>query len=95
LNQIYHKLDMVQVLVAAMIKSLLSCNQERARARRPWNPFSGSREVSWARSMNQGFDPSRANARNPSIQYFYAFLVRRTLRRRQNGLVALRANGWE
>jgi hypothetical protein len=27
--------------------------------------------------------------------YFYAFLVRRTLTRRQNGLVALRANGWE
>jgi hypothetical protein len=42
------------------------------------------------------FDPSQANARNPSIQmYFYAFLVRRTLTRRQNGLVALRANGWE
>ena len=28
-----------------MIKSLLSCNQECARARRPWDPFSGSREV--------------------------------------------------
>jgi hypothetical protein len=27
-----------------MIKSLLSCNQECARAR-PWDPFSGSREV--------------------------------------------------
>jgi hypothetical protein len=42
------------------------------------------------------FDPSQANARNPPIQmYFYAFLVRQTLTRRQNGLVALRANGWE
>jgi hypothetical protein len=39
---------------------------------------------------------SRANARNPLIQmYFYAFLVGRTLMSRQNGLVALRANGWE
>jgi hypothetical protein len=42
------------------------------------------------------FDPSQVDARNPSIQmYFYAFLDRRTLTRRQNGLVALRANGWE
>jgi hypothetical protein len=54
LNQIYHKLDLMQVLVATMIKSLLSCNQECARARRPGIPFLGRGRFSWARSMNQG-----------------------------------------